>query len=758
MKLLITLLLLTTQIFAQTSPSSVCEVDYFNATRYVGSRNLARSTNGEVVVVFEPGSAYFDNNQEIHYVTYNSIFGNWDPATALSQSSDNATGIPSVAANDNGQIMATWKELVGETGVRELMFSTFSGGIWSDPMSISDASNVGVNTINIADDGSMAVIWSVWDKGTSYPANIYVTSSANGENWTSANLTSEFPTPDELPFEWLDVDIAPAKNGKWYAAWEDKAQPYTNQYEVILSEYEPAAGWSLPEIISPLNDGVPGFQNYVDGVTPRAEAKSLYQLGPADYPLAGTTSALQFDNGHSEVIAFLFNLYYQLPVTERLSLVQDVMTHFTDQGVAKIMVVDDDNAYNNETILYDALGELGISYENFDCGNAGGMPLYSPSDSLLQAQDLVIWFAGDEYSTTAFWATADTVNTELENYLNTNGKKFWMIGRSLIYDRYNDYPVTFEAGDFCYDYLGINSFDVQSKQDDGGTGVTELNLVAGNGILSVLETIRWGNTGIRQGAPSIASAPDGVPYLAYEDDNGDHIRFMKYTAGTWSEPIQIDTSPDTVSVTRPSIAVDKNYGVYVVWQQVTNVDDGGIGTWNVFYATSPDGGANWNAPVQLSTTTYVNGINESVRNANVARKVYDSDDIPGFDGGAEVIWTEANEASSLGYYIKYGRIPYVGTLTSVDERVPVEISLNSVYPNPFNAATVLSFTLAHPGTINLNLYNVNGQLVRKISQGFMNAGTHKIHWNADGIASGIYLLKLEANGVAPRSRKLLLVK
>ena len=68
------LTLLSTVVVAQSNNSVVAEVDYFNATRYAGARNIARTSDGNVIVVFEPASAYTDANMEIHYVTYNAFF------------------------------------------------------------------------------------------------------------------------------------------------------------------------------------------------------------------------------------------------------------------------------------------------------------------------------------------------------------------------------------------------------------------------------------------------------------------------------------------------------------------------------------------------------------------------------------------------------------------------------------------------------------------------------------------------------------
>ena len=210
-------------IWAQESPSVIGEVDYYNATRYCGARNSARTPAGDLIVVFEPGSKY--TNQDIWYYTYNSIFGSWDPAQQLSKSTTNATGVPAVVADDDGKIYATWKEK-RDDGRRHLMFSIWKDGLWSESVVAEPDTfhnNAGVNTVDIASDGTIFTLFSIWNDPAQFPANIYSTASKDeGKSWSLFNLTKNYPTPNVLPINWLDVNLAPGKDGTMFACWEDK--------------------------------------------------------------------------------------------------------------------------------------------------------------------------------------------------------------------------------------------------------------------------------------------------------------------------------------------------------------------------------------------------------------------------------------------------------------------------------------------------------------------------------------------------------
>ena len=70
------------------------------------------------------------------------------------------------------------------------------------------------------------------------------------------------------------------------------------------------------------------------------------------------------------------------------------------------------------------------------------------------------------------------------------------------------------------------------------------------------------------------------------------------------------------------------------------------------------------------------------------------------------------------------------------------------YPNPFNARTTIPFTLDQAGKVTLNIYNINGQSVGAVREPPLQshwypAGQHHVVWNAEGMASGVYIVRLE---------------
>jgi flagellar hook assembly protein FlgD len=83
-------------------------------------------------------------------------------------------------------------------------------------------------------------------------------------------------------------------------------------------------------------------------------------------------------------------------------------------------------------------------------------------------------------------------------------------------------------------------------------------------------------------------------------------------------------------------------------------------------------------------------------------------------------------------------------------------------PNPFNAATRLGIHLDRPAEVRLYVYDVLGRRVRVLWEGGLDAGARTLTWDARDdrgvkLGSGVYLARLEAEGLVA-TRKLLLLK
>jgi photosystem II stability/assembly factor-like uncharacterized protein len=91
------------------------------------------------------------------------------------------------------------------------------------------------------------------------------------------------------------------------------------------------------------------------------------------------------------------------------------------------------------------------------------------------------------------------------------------------------------------------------------------------------------------------------------------------------------------------------------------------------------------------------------------------------------------------------------------EFAPNEYVLSQNYPNPFNPLTTISFSLPEAQFVTLAIYDMNGRLVKKLTDNAVPAGHHSFVFDGNEMPSGLYLYRLEAGAFA-ESRKMMLVK
>ncbi|MEJ2635095.1 MAG: T9SS type A sorting domain-containing protein [Calditrichia bacterium] len=89
--------------------------------------------------------------------------------------------------------------------------------------------------------------------------------------------------------------------------------------------------------------------------------------------------------------------------------------------------------------------------------------------------------------------------------------------------------------------------------------------------------------------------------------------------------------------------------------------------------------------------------------------------------------------------------------------VPATMVLYQNYPNPFNPRTAIRFDLAAAGEVSLKIFNILGEEIATLVSGRLSAGSYSYDWEAGGLASGVYLYRLETAGHV-LTRKMILLK
>ncbi|MFN0157214.1 MAG: FlgD immunoglobulin-like domain containing protein [Bacteroidota bacterium] len=113
------------------------------------------------------------------------------------------------------------------------------------------------------------------------------------------------------------------------------------------------------------------------------------------------------------------------------------------------------------------------------------------------------------------------------------------------------------------------------------------------------------------------------------------------------------------------------------------------------------------------------------------------------------------------YNLYYAHYPPTGVVPGETE-TPASIQLLQNYPNPFNPETQIDFQLERRQEINLDIYNISGQLVRTLAAGEFEVGSHSVKWDGKDhsgiqLATGTYFYQVRTQEGA-QMRKMLLLK
>ena len=93
----------------------------------------------------------------------------------------------------------------------------------------------------------------------------------------------------------------------------------------------------------------------------------------------------------------------------------------------------------------------------------------------------------------------------------------------------------------------------------------------------------------------------------------------------------------------------------------------------------------------------------------------------------------------------------------IEIALPIQHTLLTPYPNPFNPATTISFELTKPDFVKIDIYDINGRIVESLVDEMRYAGIHNVVWNATNYPSGIYFVKMNSSNYYA-TEKVILIK
>jgi len=116
--------------------------------------------------------------------------------------------------------------------------------------------------------------------------------------------------------------------------------------------------------------------------------------------------------------------------------------------------------------------------------------------------------------------------------------------------------------------------------------------------------------------------------------------------------------------------------------------------------------------------------------------------------------------TSGGIYVQHtGRNGRVGIITGVENSfdLPKVFELKQNFPNPFNAATTIVYSLSKRGKVSLVLYDIIGRKVMTLVDGVLEPNTYSINIDLSNVTSGVYIYELKSESYA-QSKKMILMK
>ncbi len=102
-----------------------------------------------------------------------------------------------------------------------------------------------------------------------------------------------------------------------------------------------------------------------------------------------------------------------------------------------------------------------------------------------------------------------------------------------------------------------------------------------------------------------------------------------------------------------------------------------------------------------------------------------------------------------------------GGLTSVTGQTSVfnsDYRLHQNFPNPFNPSTKIFYDIKSTGQVKLKVYDIYGREVKTLVDKNLGPGNYETVFDAGSLASGVYIYKLEVNGVQIDSKKMALIR
>ncbi len=236
------------------------------------------------------------------------------------------------------------------------------------------------------------------------------------------------------------------------------------------------------------------------------------------------------------------------------------------------------------------------------------------------------------------------------------------------------------------------------------------------------------------GEPIEVKGEGTLRIAAYSDDNGVPGQALAADSIDFS---QLGTGWQTFNVTDWDLVFDQGDVIHIVYELIVPTVDSDI---NSIPLRLDDGRGKQNVTniITQQGPLQFNRIFEYEEDTN-------NDGQPDQTVGQHGVWNNLVLAEAII------------TDTETETSQPDKFTLSQNYPNPFNPSTNINFTLPKTTDVQLTVYSMLGQKVATLVNSTLTAGEHSVSWDAQDMASGLYIYRIEA-GDFSQTKKMILMK
>lgn len=247
-----------------------------------------------------------------------------------------------------------------------------------------------------------------------------------------------------------------------------------------------------------------------------------------------------------------------------------------------------------------------------------------------------------------------------------------------------------------------------------------------------------------QCCPAVAMDDFGNFVVTWYDESNEDIYTQRFASdgtalGSNFKVNEIESSGSPYSV---AIAMDLDGNFVITWQDRRH-DNG-----DIYAQRYHNDGSTFGENFRVTNTSQNLQMSPSVKLWN--QRIYN-------------VWTD-NRTGNTSFDIWANVLDSTAPVSIAEnrsKRAPSEFELQQNYPNPFNPSTTIGYSIPVSSAVEISIYNVQGQLVKSLTNQEQTAGTYQVRWNGTDdhgapVSGGIYFYRLKAEHHAQFRRMILL--